>query len=147
DELSPDAPDCEVSVGGSGTVAIDGLEAAVALVADVLSEGIVHLGPAYAATLAAVARDLDDRGLRWPLLALLDLAEQLSAYQRRAAHHRPELVADLLAEIVARHRCATAASGLVARVLGTEEPAETPLRRVRLTGLGGRVTGTDDEQT
>jgi len=147
DELFPDAPDCEVSVGGSGAVATDGLEAAVALVADVLREGFVHLGPTYAATLASVARDLDHRGLRWPQLAVLDLAEQLSAYQRRAAHHRPERVADLLAEIVARYRCAVTTSGLLARVLGTEEPAETPLRRVRLTGLGCRVTGTDNERS
>jgi hypothetical protein len=147
DELFPQAADCEVSVGGRGTVAADGLAAAVALVGDVLTEGIVHLGPSYATTLARVARDLDARGLRWPLLAVLDLAEQLSAYQRRAALHHPELVADLLAEIVARYRCAASTPGRLGRVLGTDEPAETPLRRVRLTGLGCRVTGVGDERT
>jgi len=146
DELFPHAADGEVSVGGEDTAVTDGLGAAVALVAEVLSEGLVHLGPTYADTLARVARDLDERGLRWPLLALRDLAEQLAAYQRRAAHHRPELVADLLAEIVARYRCATTTPGVLARVLGTDEPAETALRRVRLTGLGCRVTRTEDER-
>ncbi|NUR25679.1 MAG: hypothetical protein HOV83_07485, partial [Catenulispora sp.] len=85
-------------------------------------------------------RDLDAANLRWPLLAADELADQLTAHAERAARHRPELVADLLAELVARSRAAASATGQPrSRVLGTDEAAEVALRRLRLTALGCRV--------
>ncbi|HWS34364.1 MAG TPA: hypothetical protein VN408_16685, partial [Actinoplanes sp.] len=62
--------------------------------------------------------------------------------------YSPETLADLVAEVFARHRAVTAGAGAAvrSRVLGSEEAAETPLRRVRLDGLGARVTAVDDER-
>ena len=86
-------------------------------------------------------------GLRWPLLAVEDLAEQIEAYAARSAVHRPEQVADLLAELAARRRAAAWADGSPrVRILGTEEAAQTPLRLIRLTGLGCRVEAFGQER-
>jgi hypothetical protein len=151
DERQPDGVDVELDVGGPASTVDDGaagtgVESAVALAAEVLTEGIVHIGASFATVVARVRRDLDRRGLRWPLLAVEDLAEQLDEYRDRGARYHAEQAAAVLAEIVARHRAA-AGGVLRTRVLGTEEPAETPLRRVRFTGLGARVTGTENDRT
>ncbi|HET9143102.1 MAG TPA: hypothetical protein VFO68_27310, partial [Actinophytocola sp.] len=115
------------------------LGAAVDLAGTLLRDG-VPAGGALAATFARTERAL--AGLRYPLAAVADLADQLSAYRARAAHYRPERVADLIAELHARDRAVRAGGATpAARVLGSDEPAETPLHRVRLTGLGCRVTG------
>ncbi|MET8197189.1 hypothetical protein ABZU22_25565, partial [Micromonospora sp. NPDC005222] len=141
DREHPDRQEAQVRVGGAATVTEHpALEAAVALAADVLLTGAAHLGSGVDARLATVRRDLDAAGLRWPLLAVDDLAGQLAAYAARGARYRPETFADLLAELPARRRAVVNAGATPAeRVLGTHEPAETPLRRVRLTGLGARV--------
>ncbi|KAB1113272.1 hypothetical protein F6X54_14365 [Micromonospora aurantiaca] len=141
DREHPDRPEAQVQVGGTATVTEHpALDAAVALAADVLLTGAAHLGSGVDARLAATRRDLDAAGLRWPLLAVEDLAGQLEAYAARGARYRPETFADLLAELPARRRAVVNAGATpVERVLGTHEPAETPLRRVRLTGLGARV--------
>ncbi|MBY8849335.1 hypothetical protein K7G98_12820 [Saccharothrix sp. MB29] len=52
-------------------------------------------------------------------------------------------MAELLTELHARAR----ATGPRSQVLGTEEAAETPLRRVRLTALGCRVHATAEDRT
>jgi hypothetical protein len=116
------------------------MTSAVDLATSLLLDGAMHAGASLAATFARVRRDLAD--LRYPLAAVADLADQLAAYRDRAAHYRPERVAELVAEIHARRR-ATHRDGAtpVSRVLGSDEPAETPLHRVRLTALGCRVTG------
>ncbi|MEV4520809.1 SWIM zinc finger family protein [Micromonospora tulbaghiae] len=141
DREHPDRPEAQVRVGGAATVTDHpALDAAVTLAADVLLTGAAHLGSGVDARLAAVRRDLDAAGLRWPLLAVDDLAGQLEAYAARGARYRPETFADLLAELPARRRAVVNAGATPPeRVLGTHEPAETPLRRVRLTGLGARV--------
>ncbi|MBU8861188.1 MULTISPECIES: hypothetical protein [unclassified Micromonospora] len=141
DREHPDRPEAQVRVGGAATVTDrPALDAAVALAADVLLAGAPHLGSGVDARLAAARRDLDAAGLRWPLLAVDDLAGQLEAYAARGARYRPETFADLLAELPARRRAVVNAGATPAeRVLGAQEPAETPLRRVRLTGLGARV--------
>ncbi|MFJ8203877.1 hypothetical protein [Micromonospora chalcea] len=141
DREHPDRPEAQVRVGGPATVTEHAaLDAAVALAADVLLTGAAHLGSGVDARLAAARRDLDAAGLRWPLLAVEDLAGQLEAYAARGARYRPEILADLLAELPARRRAVVNAGATPPeRVLGTHEPAETPLRRVRLTGLGARV--------
>ncbi|MEV0731830.1 hypothetical protein [Polymorphospora sp. NPDC050346] len=149
DETAPGAPEIRVEVGGGAVVSAggSGLEAALDLADEVLLEGAVN-SAGLAGAFAVVRRDLEAANLRWPLLALDDLAGQLTAYRERSAHYHPERVADLLAELHARHRAVTgAATGPRTRVLGTEEAAETPLRRVRLTGLGCRITGTAEDRT
>ncbi|BCJ69026.1 hypothetical protein [Polymorphospora rubra] len=148
DETAPGVAETRVEVGGA-TAGADGsgLTAALELADEVLLDGAVNSG-GLAAGFAVVRRDLEAANLRWPLLALDDLAGQLTAYRERSAHHHPERVAELLAELHARHRAVTGAgAGARSRVLGTEEAAETPLRRVRLTGLGCRVAGTAEDRT
>ncbi|MEU0079443.1 hypothetical protein ABZY58_16195 [Micromonospora tulbaghiae] len=141
DREQPDRSEAQVRVGGAATATDHpALDTAVALAADVLLTGAAHLGSGVAARLAAARRDLDAAGLRWPLLALDDLAGQLEAYAARGARYRPDTFADLLAELPARRRAVVNAGATPPeRLLGTHEPAETPLRRVRLTGLGARV--------
>jgi hypothetical protein len=116
------------------------LTAAVDLAADIFLTGVANLAAGFTPRLARVRRDLDSAGLRWPLLAAEELADQLAAHAERAARHQRVLVADLLAEFVARARVAGSALGQPRlRVLGTDEAAEVALRRLRLTALGCRV--------
>ncbi|WP_433174985.1 hypothetical protein [Actinoallomurus sp. CA-150999] len=150
DERGLRGEDVRVDVGGraGGGPARSGLEAVVGLVDEVLLEGAVHAGPLQPAALRRASRALTARNLHWPASALDDLTEQLAAYQDRAARYAPETLAGLLAEVHARHRAARHSDGLPrAQVLGTDESAETPLRQVRLTALGCRVGGTEDERT
>ncbi|MFG2054638.1 hypothetical protein ACGFI9_11475 [Micromonospora sp. NPDC048930] len=141
DRDQPDRREAQVRVGGTASV-VDGpaLDAAVTLAGEVLLTGAVHTGTGADARLAAVRRDLDAAGLRWPLLAVDELAGQLEAYAARSARYRPETLAEVLAELPARRRAVVNGGGTPPeRVLGADEPAETPLRRLRLTGLGARV--------
>ncbi|MEV0897871.1 hypothetical protein [Actinoplanes sp. NPDC049802] len=151
DEQSPGADECSVDVGGApagATVTGSGLEPVIEFAAEVLRSGAVHAGPGLVAAAAGHVAALDRAGLRWPLDATAELADQLSAYRDRSARYSPGQLADLIAELFARHRAVTADSGagLRARVLGSEEAAETPLRRVRLDGLGARVTAIDSQR-
>ncbi|WP_433826119.1 hypothetical protein ACQP2E_29000 [Actinoplanes sp. CA-015351] len=216
DELHPGEPECLVDVGGAdpgpagpGT----GLEPVLEFAAEVLRHGAVHAGEGLAASVAGHLGRLERAGFRWPLDATAELADQLAGYRERSARYAPEQLADLIAELFARHRAVEAArasaaqprhrgveaarasaaqprqeqdnaqqsgpdqggaghgvpdhsdppqagrelqaggagrhsggAGLRARVLGSEESAETPLRRVRLDGLGARVTAVDDRR-
>ncbi|MFB4309296.1 hypothetical protein [Actinomadura sp. GTD37] len=121
------------------------LDAAADLAGQVLLEGAVHAGPVLATALGRTAADLAGRGMHWPAAALGDLAAQLAAYHERGAGHDPARVAELLAEVHARHRAARGPDR--SQVLGTDERAETPLARVRLTALGCRVAGTAEHRT
>lgn len=151
DQQQPDADDYVVDVGGSpdvATAAGSGLESAVEFAAEVLRAGAVHAGAGLAAMATGQITALERSGLRWPLDTVTELAGQLAAYRDRGARYSPETLADLVAEVFARHRAVTAEGGAAvrSRVLGSEEAAETPLRRVRLDGLGARVTAVDDER-
>jgi hypothetical protein len=95
---------------------------------------------------AAVARALDAQRLRWPLLAMDDIADQLAAYAQRSARYRAEQFAELLAEVHARRR-ATSNGEARPSVLGVDEPSETRLRTVRLTGLGCRIGAAGPERS
>ncbi|MBE3015218.1 hypothetical protein IL992_39545 [Microbispora sp. NEAU-D428] len=148
DELHPGVPEVRVDVGGEAEAgAGSGLERALGLAGTVLREGAAHLGQGLEATIADVRRHLDAAGLRWPLLAVGDLAEQLTSYRDRSSHYRPELLASHLAELHARHRAVTRPDAtLRSSVLGTTEAAETPLRRARLESLGCRIRGLGDQR-
>ncbi|HEU5027570.1 MAG TPA: hypothetical protein VFV01_21805 [Spirillospora sp.] len=148
DERGLTGADVRLDVGGDGKGAdgSGGLDAAARLVDQVLLEGAVHAGPVLATALRRTAAELAARNLHWPAGAVDDLAGQLAAYHDRDAAHDPARFAALIAEVRARHR-ASAAGGTRSQVLGTDESAETPLRRVRLTALGCRVGGTDRVRT
>ena len=122
-----------------------GIEPAVELATELLFEGAMHAGPVLGAAVRRMRRTIDGQGLHWPAGALDDLAGQLDAYAARGARYSAARYATLLAELHARQRAA-AGSGLRSQVLGGDEPGQTPLRRVRLVGLGCRVGGTLDER-
>lgn len=112
------------------------LRRAVELADELLWDGVAHADPVQTAALRTTGRLLAAASLHWPATAATELADQLDAYADRNALHQPEEVAALLAELHARHQAADHPE-----VLGTQESAETPLRRVRLTALGCRVSG------
>jgi hypothetical protein len=150
DRRDTGAPVVNLDVGGpsaTGTT-ISGLEAALAVSDDLLLDGVVHATATSIGLLHRVRRDLDAANLRWPVVTVDELINQVDAYHRRSARHHAHRVAELIAELHARHRCvANGGASLRSQVLGTEEAAETPLRRVRLESLGCRITGTDDDRT
>ena len=152
DEAGADRETVDLAVGGErldrAAGGGSGIEPALPLLADLLHEGVAHTGPAVAAAIAQARRALDRRNLRWPVDTLDEVADQLDAYRARRARYHAEDIAALVAEIVARHRCVAGhGASLRPDVLGTEEAAETPLRLLRLTGLGGRVWGDDTTRT
>ncbi|MBE1537229.1 hypothetical protein [Actinomadura algeriensis] len=150
DERGLTAAEARVDVGGTRSGTADStLDAAVELADQVLMEGAVHAGPVLATGLRRTAAELSARDLHWPAAAVDDLADQLAAYHERRADHDPARFAALLAELHARRRASRAAGAAVPRtaVLGTDEAAETPLRRVRLAALGCRVGGSAGTRT
>ena len=150
DEQQPDGAVVDVEVGGRALAADagSGMEPVLPVLADLLADGITGTGPTAATTIAQARRALDARNLRWPVDLLDDLADQLEAYRSRRSRYDPAQAAAHLAEAIGRHRC-VAGGGAAARVqvLGSEEAAETPLRLLRLTGLGARVRGDDASRT
>ncbi|MEU5806568.1 hypothetical protein [Streptomyces sp. NPDC047718] len=131
----PADPPADVRAGGPlrpARSADEAARAAAGLAADLLLDGAAHAGPVLAAGLHRVRGELAGHGMHWTADTIADLAEQLAEHASRGARHRPERSAELLAEVAARHRTGRH---------GTGEPGTTPLRRVRLTGLGCRVTG------
>ncbi|HEV2890195.1 MAG TPA: hypothetical protein VGX28_07435 [Frankiaceae bacterium] len=151
DDEAPDLASVDLMVGGEPAKAAargTGVEAALPLLDEVLADGVAHLGPGIDTLAQQARRALDGHNARWPVDALDDLVEQLAAYRDRSAGYSAEQAALAAAEIVARHRCVAGnGASLRSDVLGTEEAAETPLRLLRMTGLGARVTGDDGTRT
>ncbi|HVL07001.1 MAG TPA: hypothetical protein VM388_13510 [Acidimicrobiales bacterium] len=152
DEHHAGAAVADVAVGGGRAerpaAGGSGVEPVLGLLVDVLAEGVATTGPALTTAIVRARSTLDAQNLRWPVDALDDLAGQLEAYRARSARYRAEDAASLVAEVVARHRCVVGGgASLRPGVLGTEEAAETPLRLLRLTGLGARVSGDDAVRT
>lgn len=147
DERGLNEREIRLDVGGGPEPRAErtGLEPAVELAAELLFEGAMHAGPVLGAALRRMRRTVDGQGLHWPAGALDDLAGQLDAYAARAARYDPVRYAELITELHARQRAASGA-GLRSQALGGEEPGRTPLRRVRLVGLGCRVSGTLEER-
>lgn len=145
DERGLSGDEVRLEVGESGSGPVRDLSATLEIADQILLDGVRHAGPLLAATLERAARDLTARRLHWPAAAAEEIVEQLAAYRERHAAHHAGRLAELITELHARHR----AEGISPRsqVLGTEEAAETPLRRVRLTSLGCRVAGDEGERT
>ncbi len=148
DATAPDEPSVLVQVGARTDVTASALADAVDLAADVILDGAVHIGAGLTPRIAAIRRAMEAENLRWPVLTLDEIDEQLSAYRDRHAGYRPERLAELLAEMYARHRAvASHGASPSSEVLGTAEAPETPLRLLRLTSLGARVTSRPHEQS
>ncbi|MGI5163262.1 hypothetical protein ACQEU3_02795 [Spirillospora sp. CA-253888] len=149
DERGLTAADVRVDVGGPGGAAsATGMEDALELAGQLLLDGAMHAGPVLGVALRRTARALASRDLYWPAAALEEAAEQLDGYARRDARYDPEHFAALLTEVHARHRASLHESGSPrSQVLGTDESADTPLRRVRLAALGCRIGGTAELRT
>lgn len=151
DEFDPGAPLLDLQVGGptaaTGTGG-SGIEPALPLLADLLADGVTGTGVEAATSFAQARRALDARNLRWPVDLLDDITDQLDAYRARSSRYVPADAAAHVAESIARHRCVIGGgASLRVQVLGTEENAETPLRLLRLTGLGARVRGDHTSRT
>ncbi|MFD9702904.1 hypothetical protein [Lentzea sp. NPDC059081] len=123
-----------VDVGGSPTTATD-LSAVADLLDQLLLDGATNASEVLDVAWQRLHRDLTAQRLHWPAAVITDVLAQLAAYRRRGADYEAERFAALLTELHAR----ITATGPRAEVLGPDEPAETPLRRVRLTALGARV--------
>jgi hypothetical protein len=138
DAHAPDDPDVTVDLPGQADrQTVPAAMAGVAATAgELLRTGVVSTDEVMVAALRREHAACERANLRWPAAALAELVEQLTAYGTRSAHHDPVRVAELIAELHARHHAAGQAPS---RVLGTDEPAETPLRQVRLVALGCRV--------
>ncbi|MQS15773.1 hypothetical protein F7Q99_26780 [Streptomyces kaniharaensis] len=131
----------QVSVGGrapAAPVTDQTLDQAVALADELLLDGVAHTTPVFAAQLDRAGAALSRAALHWPAAALTELRDQVDSYAARDTRYAAAHVAELVAELHARRR-----AGALDRpgVLGTREPAETPLRRVRLVALGCRISG------
>ncbi|MFI8321583.1 hypothetical protein [Streptomyces sp. NPDC085529] len=136
-------PPARIDVGGTasgrkGTAALDGCGP---LLADLLLDGAAHTGPVLPGTLGRVRDELAAGALHWPAGVLTDVLDQLAAYEGRDARFRAEELAALLGEADARARGGSGA------FLGSGERGDTPLRRVRLTALGCRISGTPADRT
>ncbi|KQV13205.1 MULTISPECIES: hypothetical protein [unclassified Kitasatospora] len=137
----------ELDVGGRPSpTGAAGLGPALDLADELLLEGVVNTGPVFVGALRRCAEDLVAEGLHWPAGAVAELAGQVDDHAGRSARYRPERHALLLAELHARHRAAQSDTTAAARVLGSHESGETPLRRVRLVALGCRIGGTERER-
>jgi hypothetical protein len=146
----PAAGEVDLEVGGTPATeaGASGIEPLLPVLAELLADGVTGTGTAAATAIAQARRSLDGAGLRWPVDLLDDLAGQLDGYRRRSSRYHPALAALFVAELIARHRCVIGRSSASrVQVLGTEETAETPLRLLRLTGLGARVRGDDTHRT
>ncbi|GAB1511292.1 SWIM zinc finger family protein [Actinophytocola sp. KF-1] len=136
-------PDVTVDLSGHPDRPVPAAMAGVATTAgELLRTGVVAADEVLVAALRRELAACERANLRWPAAALAELVDQLSAYGTRSAQHDPVRVAELIAELHARHHAAARAPS---RVLGADEPAETPLRQVRLVALGCRV-GRDDAE-
>ncbi|MET9952519.1 hypothetical protein ABZ135_13375 [Streptomyces sp. NPDC006339] len=147
-DLDGQDPPRQVDIGGGavGTAGGAALDRAVSLTAELLLDGAAHTGPVYAGALRRVRDELTAAALHWPAGVLADVAAQVDQYAERGAGFRAEELAALLAELDARRRAG--GDGVAeAQVLGTGERGDTPLRRIRLTALGCRVSGSPADRT
>jgi hypothetical protein len=113
----------------------DGLrEAGDAVLARLLTDGVVAGMGAHGALIDKAQRLAGDKGATWFVLALEALAEQIRAYQQRSALHDEGEVLDIATELFARPRARNVAS------MGYGEAMETPMSKTRLVSLGARVT-------
>jgi hypothetical protein len=155
DELGFDGESAHVSVGGASATpsstptntaaAATALSHAVELVETLLLEGVSAAGPLLVGNLQRASRDLAAASLHWPAAIIDELIAQLDWYLQRNARYELSRLADLATELLGRARAATLSVRdprlpSTAQILGSAEPARTELRRIRLIGLGCRIS-------
>ncbi|MFI9162109.1 hypothetical protein [Kitasatospora aureofaciens] len=132
----------QVSIGGPAPATLPAddarLDEALALADELLLDGVSHATPVFTAQLGRAATALSRSALHWPAAAIAELRDQVDAYAARDTRYAAATAAELVAELHARRRAATLDRP---GALGTREPADTPLRRVRLVALGCRISG------
>ncbi|MFF8808436.1 hypothetical protein [Streptomyces omiyaensis] len=141
----PERPPSRVDVGGADSAreAAAGLDRSGPLLADLLLDGAAHAGPVLPGALGRARDELAAGALHWQAGVLAGVLDQLVAYRERGAGFRAEELAALLGEADGRART----RGLPGAALGGGERGDTPLRRVRLTALGCRISGTAADRT
>lgn len=143
DAKSPDARSLIVelpSAGGAPQPSGDALDEAVSLAADVIVTGVVNTTESLAQRFALTKKSLAAGGLTWPLTAVEDLEESLSAYRSRSSRFHTSDVAEVLTELYARRDAVRRGGEVPARaILGEGEALETRLDLARLVGLGVRI--------
>jgi len=145
--LSKDPIQIHVRDQASATVATTGIEPTLDLVDELLLDGAANSSAVLISTMRHLQSELEDSGLHWPAGALAELAEQLDWYHARAARYQARRFAELVTELHARQRASAAGDpGRRSRALGENEQGQAPLRRVRLVGLGCRITGTAEDR-
>ncbi|WP_051451908.1 hypothetical protein [Actinospica robiniae] len=144
-EAVPAAGGVRVHLGASATetaeIDLSALAAAAEVVDTLLLDGTANAGPLLRGNVRHLARELDAASMLWPAAVLEDLADQADWYAERSARHEMRRTADLISEFHARHRAAARTPASARAILGTAEPRSTPLKRVRLVGLGCRIAG------
>lgn len=142
DHQDPSSRRVELSLGGVASAATrtDDLTGIARIV---LSDGVRQSAGTLTQRLAAARARLDRAGLRWAVAVADDLSDQLSAYATGHSGYSRRITAELLAESHARAQAAGTLGA--AAVLGSGVAASTPMRRVRLVGLGARVSRSDDD--
>ncbi|MFO0614654.1 MAG: SWIM zinc finger family protein [Polyangiaceae bacterium] len=145
------APGAEVTVElatTKATIDADAIEPLRALARWLFSAGVASVATSDAfAQRAALARaPLEARGYTWMLSLLEDLESLVDAYRRRAASYRADRALEIVSEIEARARSASASPHELppSFVVGRDTPLETRLDHVRLTSLGAHVTVESD---
>jgi hypothetical protein len=141
--------------GGAGAIsdaAVTALAHAADLVENLLLDGVTTGGPLLAGNLRRSARDLAAASLLWPAAIVDELVEQFDWYLQRNARYELSRLADSATEFLGRRRASVAPDRdlrqpSTAQILGTGESARTPLRRIRLIGLGCRVHGGPQHRT
>ena len=149
-DASASTLDVEVKIGAERATADESpAAAALALVEDVVADGVANAREALAQRFVLARYPLERDGQRWLVTALEDLEVALARYRARSARYRTADVVGLVAEIVARTRAshASAAALPASAVLGRGEAMETKLDHVRLVGLGCRFESDGDERS
>ncbi|WP_153555494.1 hypothetical protein [Roseimaritima sediminicola] len=120
------------------------LDAADALLAELLTDGLDGLHRSWPSRLARAERAVRGQGLVWPADLLAELALLETQYRDSNARFDPALVVRTVGEWTARRRAILADTGAAAQVLirGTKSDRPVEIKAARLIGLGlGVVPG------
>ncbi len=121
------------------------LEDAAAMAEELLRMGVSNAPQRISERFARVRAALEAERLVWPLHAIESLESLVEAYRARSSRYQERRAAELVIEVVARHRATTRPAELPARfILGEGQPRETLLDHLRLVSLGARVEADND---
>jgi len=146
DEREPGEASVQVELSSSTTEDQRDLDGLLELTRALLIEGVSHSGSEPGQHAAVVRKQLSDQALVWPLTLLEDLEDQVGCYHSRSSRYRPGLAGDMVLEAELRSRAIQSKIGPPrALVLGSNIKTETRLDHLRLTSLGARVSGGEEQ--